>query len=187
MTGPTKAVFLDRDGVINKRRLTLVRKPRNLELHPGAAEAIARLTKAGYRVIVVTNQSGVGYNLIRQADLDAIHELLRETVEAHGGKLDAIYAATHRKGQPGSDAKPRPAMLERGAERFGLDPSRCWMVGDKWSDVEAGEAFGARTIWVHGDQFPWDRWRDPVKADFSCEHLAQAVDVILAEDGIQDG
>lgn len=175
-------VFLDRDGVINQRRPTLVRQPKHLTLNPGVPEAVARLSQAGYRVVIVTNQRPVAWGIIDPEDLDAIHARIREAIEAAGGHVDAFDACTHGFFEDCACGKPEPGMLEAAAERFGLDPERCWMVGDKPSDVEAGRRFGARTVWIHGSRFPWEAFKKRPDADVDAYDLAEAVDAILAID-----
>ncbi len=184
MSQAQPAVFLDRDGVINKRKLTLVRHVGKLDLHPGVPEAIARLKDAGYVVVVVTNQSPVGYGLIDEADLDAIHDEIQARVEAAGGHIDAFHACPHRKSEGCRCAKPKPGMLEQAADDLGIDPDASWMLGDKASDIQAGRAFGARTVHVVGDRFPWDHLRGDPEADHTVEDLAEAVEIILAEEPV---
>jgi histidinol-phosphate phosphatase family protein len=178
-----RCVFLDRDGVVNRRSVTLVRTPDQLEILPGVPEAAARLTEAGYRLVVVTNQRPVAWGIIDQADLDAIHGEIRAAIEAAGGRVDAMKACTHGHLTECACGKPEPGMLEEAAGELDLVPERCWMVGDKGSDVEAGRRFGARTIWVTGEHFPWERWRSAPEADARVGDLPEAVDVILDRDG----
>lgn len=177
------AAFLDRDGVINERRTLLVRRPADLALVPGAGKAIARLNEAGYLVLVVTNQPAVGWGWIK--DLDAIHDRMAELLADEGAKVDKFYACTHRASEACDCRKPLPGMLLRGAEEFGLHPDNCWMVGDKPTDVAAGNAFGCRTVWLTGARrYPWEfRW--DVEADAVVEDLAQAVEHILDAHGVR--
>lgn len=175
------AVFLDRDGVINRRSLTLVRRPAHLELLPGVPGAVARLSEAGYRIVVVTNQRPVAWGLIDGGDLDAIHERIREAIEAAGGHVDQFRACRDGFFANCECGKPNPGMLTSAAEELGLDPGQSWMVGDKPSDVEAGRRFGARTAWVTGSQYPWERWRAAPEPDVVAEDLPAAVDRILGE------
>lgn len=182
MTELRPAVFLDRDGVVNKRKLTLVRHRGKLDLHRGVPGAVARLNEAGYLVVVVTNQSPVGYGLIDEDELTAIHDEIQARVKAGGGHVDAFYACPHKKDEGCRCAKPKPGMLEEAADELGVDPGTSWMVGDKGSDIEAGRAFGARTIHVTGDRFPWDHLRGDPEADHTVDDLVEAVEVILLED-----
>lgn len=182
MTEAKPAVFLDRDGVVNHRKLTLVRHVGKLDLHAGVPEAIARLQDAGYLVVVATNQSPVGYGLIDEDDLAAIHEEIQARVEAAGGHVDAFYACPHKKSEACRCAKPKPGMLEEATEELGIDPEASWMLGDKASDIQAGRAVGARTIHVTGDRFPWDHLRGDPEADHTVDDLVEAVEIILGED-----
>jgi D-glycero-D-manno-heptose 1,7-bisphosphate phosphatase len=175
-------VFLDRDGVVNRRSVTLVRDETQLEILPGVPEAVARLTEAGYRIVVVTNQRPVAWGIIVEADLAAIHDRIRQAFEQAGGRVDAIKACRHGFFTDCACGKPEPGMLEAAGEELDLVPEHCWMVGDKGSDVEAGRRFGARTVWVTGQHFPWERFRSAPEADHVVDDLPEAVDRILAEE-----
>jgi D-glycero-D-manno-heptose 1,7-bisphosphate phosphatase len=139
--------FLDRDGTINApappgRYIT---SPEEIRLLPGAGEAIRRLNEGGSRVIVVTNQRGVALGLMSSDDVDAIHERLVELLEEEGARVDAILVCPH-----GLDTcecrKPAPGLLLRAAEVEGLDLTDAVMIGDRSSDVAAGDAAGVTTI-----------------------------------------
>ena len=176
------AAFLDRDGVINRRRTLLVRHPDDLELLPGSGPAIARLNEAGYLVLVATNQPAVGWGWVK--DLNAIHERMDELLAEHGAAIDHYFACTHRSSESCACRKPLPGMLTQGALEMGLEPENCWMVGDRPTDVEAGKAFGARTAWITGSRrYPWEyRWE--VEADVVAKDLAEAVEAILSASGL---
>lgn len=177
-----RAVFLDRDGVLNERSPWIFVDPRRLLLVEGAPAAVARLTEAGFRTIVVTNQPWVGYGTLDEARLEAFHERIREAVEAEGGRIDAVYACRHARWEGCRCRKPGVGMLEEDAEAFDLDPAACWMVGDKPSDVEAGQRFGARTVWVTGERFPWERSEPWPPADRTMATLPEAVEAILGSE-----
>lgn len=176
-------VFLDRDGVINRRSPWLFVDPRRLSLVDGAPEAIARLSEAGYRVVVVTNQPWVGHGVLSEQRLEAFHDRIRERVQAAGGRIDGVQYCPHRPKDACSCRKPETGMLEKAADELDVDPDVSWMVGDKPSDVEAGRAFGARTVWVTGERFFWEREEPDPPAEVEVETLPEAVDVILAADG----
>lgn len=172
-------VFLDRDGVINRRSPTFVRNADQLEVLPGVPEAIARLTEAGFKIAIVTNQRPVAWGWIDEEDLMAIHAAIEDEIEAAGGRVDIFQACTHGYFANCGCGKPEPGLLKRAGAVLDLDPERCWMVGDKASDVEAGRRYGARTIWVTGEHYPWERWRSAPEADAEVGDLPAAVEHIL--------
>jgi D-glycero-D-manno-heptose 1,7-bisphosphate phosphatase len=141
-------VFLDRDGVLNrapvsggKPRAPL--KAKDFRLLPGAARAVAALKHAGYAVVVVTNQPDFGHGLIAAGDLNEMHmKLMARTT------VDAVLVCPHRQNDGCACRKPKPGMLRRAIRRFGIDPKRSYMVGDRSGDMGAGRAIGARTIFI---------------------------------------
>jgi len=140
-------VFLDRDGTMN-RDTGFVKTPEELELFPGVVEAVSRLKRAGARVVVVTNQSGVARGLITSAALEAVHTKLRNLLAEGDTSLDAIYFCPHHPDKDCACRKPKTAMVERAAVQLGLDPSGYYVVGDQRRDIELGYRIGARTILV---------------------------------------
>ncbi len=148
-----KAVFLDRDGVVNEMNTARVRHvngPGDLHLLPGTAEAIRGLAEAGYRVYVVTNQGGVGLGYMSLADLEAVHVRLEELLAEKGARLDGIAFCPHKPSAGCACRKPRPGMLLELAKRHRLSLSESYMIGDREIDIAAGRAAGTRTIRVDG-------------------------------------
>ncbi len=143
-----KAVFLDRDGVLNDNSSGPPNLPEELRLLPGAAEAVRNLKEAGYGVFVVTNQGGVGLGYMTQEDLDLVHAKLVEEVEAVGGAFDDIAACVHKPRAGCECRKPKPGMILSLADRYGVDLAHSFMVGDRDSDIEAGQAAGVRTVYI---------------------------------------
>jgi D-glycero-D-manno-heptose 1,7-bisphosphate phosphatase len=151
MRRPT-TVFLDRDGVINRKppEGQYVRGPSELELLPGAPEAIARLSQAGVRTVVVTNQQGVGKGLMTIGDLDRVHARLRAEVEAEGGRIDQLLVCPHLEGTC-ECRKPRIGLFVEARRRDGrIAFDESVMIGDSLSDMAAAEAIGAAAILVAG-------------------------------------
>jgi D-glycero-D-manno-heptose 1,7-bisphosphate phosphatase len=148
------AVFLDRDGVINRRIADdYVRRWEQFEFLPGAVAAIARLAPAVARLVVVTNQAGVGKGLLSSVELDRIHARMTAAVTAAGGRIDAVYACPHPPADRCRCRKPAPGLGERALDSFpDIDPARSVMVGDGLSDVEFGRALGLRTVLVGPDR-----------------------------------
>jgi histidinol-phosphate phosphatase family protein len=170
-------VLLDRDGTLIQERHYLS-DPDQVELVPGAGEALRRLRAAGLGAIVVTNQSGVARGLFDQARVEAIHARLRALLAAHGATLDAIYACPHAPEEGCACRKPRTGLVERAQREFGLDPRRCFVVGDKACDIELGARLGATTLLVRtGYGAETEAERQP-RPDHVVSDLSEAIRVI---------
>lgn len=137
------AVFLDRDGVIIEERHYL-REPEEVVILPGAGPALRRLRDAGFRLIVVTNQSGVGRGYFTLADVSRVHARLELELGRAGVRIDRIYVAPEAPGQPSRGRKPSPQFLWDARDEFGIDLSRSYMIGDKRIDLECGWNAGVR-------------------------------------------
>ena len=143
-----KLVILDRDGVINADSREFIKSPAEWRPLPGSLEGIARLTRAGFAVVVATNQSGVGRGLLDEPTLAAIHGKMEVAVSAAGGRIDAIYYCPHRP-EDGCDCrKPRPGLLREIAARYGTTLDDVPVIGDSRRDIEAALAVRARPILV---------------------------------------
>lgn len=185
--GGGAAIFLDRDGTLIPDRGPLL-EPAAVELLPGVPEALRRLAGAGYRLIVVTNQSAVGRGLLAVERLDQIHAALRAALAAEGAGIDALYFcpdAPDAQAAPESPAarrKPGAGMLLEAAREHGLELERCFMVGDQARDTLAGKRAGCRASILlrtgQGAAFT-DQASD---YDVLCDDLPAAADWILAAD-----
>ncbi|GAB3589725.1 D-glycero-alpha-D-manno-heptose-1,7-bisphosphate 7-phosphatase [Hymenobacter daeguensis] len=146
MTTKNKAVFLDRDGVLNEEIGHYVWQLDEFVIIPGVPESLARLKAAGYYLIVVTNQAGIAKKLYTAAEVHACHAKLQA---ACANALDALYFAdAHPSVSESILRKPNSGMLEKAVARFNLDVSQCWIVGDRLRDMQAGAAAGVRGILV---------------------------------------
>jgi D-glycero-D-manno-heptose 1,7-bisphosphate phosphatase len=145
-----RAVFLDRDGVINRKALDgeYIANWRQIEIVPGSVEATAALKEAGYLIFVITNQRGVATGKIREADLEEIHNNLKVVFRVAGAAIADVYCCSHALEARCSCRKPRPGMLYRAAREHDLQLADCWMVGDSATDVEAGMAAGCKTVQI---------------------------------------
>lgn len=140
MNTAQKLVILDRDGVINHDSDTYICSPEEWQPIDGSLEAIAQLNQAGYRVVVATNQSGVGRGLFSMAALNQIHAKMHRAAAAVGARIDAIFCCTHTSEDGCTCRKPKPGLLDMIAKRFGIDPIVTPVVGDARRDLEAGAA-----------------------------------------------
>lgn len=141
-----KAVFLDRDGVLNDEIGDYVWQPEHFIVSAGVPESLAQLKAAGYYLVVVTNQAGIAKGLYGRAEVLALHEKLQA---ACGHLLDALYfSEAHPSVSDSLLRKPDSLMLEKAIAHFQLDPAQCWIVGDRARDLAAGAKVGVRGILV---------------------------------------
>jgi len=141
-------VFVDRDGVINRRRPDHVKSWEEFEFLPGAIDALARLHQMDARVVVITNQSVVGRGLVAQEDLVQIHRRMIDEVARGGGRIEGIYACPHSPEQGCSCRKPGTELFKRASAELGIDLTDSFMVGDSESDMLAARAAGSRPVLV---------------------------------------
>jgi D-glycero-D-manno-heptose 1,7-bisphosphate phosphatase len=143
-------IFLDRDGVIIRKAPEgeYITQWAEVEFLPGSIEAIARLHKFGFKVIIVTNQRGVAMDKIPIASLEEIHSKMRAIIADRGGVVSAIYCCTHDISESCLCRKPKPGMLLRAAKEFTLNLTDCWMVGATTVDIEAGKTAGCKTALI---------------------------------------
>jgi D-glycero-D-manno-heptose 1,7-bisphosphate phosphatase len=145
---PARLVVLDRDGVINEDSGEFIKSVVEWRPIPGSLEAIAALTRAGYRVAVVTNQSGVGRGLLTEQMLGLIHARMGAAVRDAGGQLAGVYYCPHHPDASCDCRKPKTALLRRLEQDLGVSLEGVPFVGDRLSDVGAADAVGARAMLV---------------------------------------
>jgi D-glycero-D-manno-heptose 1,7-bisphosphate phosphatase len=143
-----KLIILDRDGVINHDSAVFIKSPNEWRPIPGSLEAIVRLNQAGYRVLVATNQSGVGRGLFDMDTLNAIHQKMHQSVSALGGRIDAIFYCPHTADSNCDCRKPKPGMFQRIASCYNVNLTGVPTVGDSLRDLLAGAAVGAKPYLV---------------------------------------
>ena len=143
-----KLVILDRDGVINYDSEHFIKSVAEWKALPGSPEAIAKLTQTGYRVVVATNQSGIGRGLFDMDTLNAINEKMTKSLAQAGGRLDAIFFCPHGADSTCDCRKPKPGMFRRIAERFNVDMRGVPVVGDSLRDLQAAATSGCQPFLV---------------------------------------
>jgi len=143
-----KIVILDRDGTINFDSDQYIKSPDEWRPIPGSLEAIARLTQAGYRLVVATNQSGIARGLFDVATLNAIHDAMHRAVAQTGGRIEAVFFCPHAADSDCACRKPKPGMLLEIGRRFNVALEDTYMVGDSLRDLKAAAAAGARAALV---------------------------------------
>ncbi len=147
-TSQAKLIILDRDGVINYDSEQYIRSPEEWRPIPGSLEAIARLNHAGFRVVVATNQSGLGRGLFDTATMVSIHDKLHKALSQMGGRIDAVFFCPHTAESDCDCRKPKPGMLTEIGQRFGVELTGVPCIGDSVRDLQAAEAVGAQPILV---------------------------------------
>ncbi len=143
-----KLIILDRDGVINYDSDQFIKSPEEWKPLPGSLQAIARLTQSGYRVVVATNQSGVGRGLFDMPMLNAIHEKMHKACAQAGGRIDAVFFCPHTADSDCACRKPKSGMIAEIAARYSVDLSGVYSVGDSLRDLEASARLAAMPILV---------------------------------------
>ena len=187
-----KAVFLDRDGTINEEvgYLTDLSK---LRLIPGSGQAIRRLNEAGFKVVLVTNQSGVARGYFPESLVHEAHVRLEKMLRSDGARIDAVYYCPHHPTAGSSSytrdcdcRKPRTGLIQSAVKDLSLDVTNSYMVGDKWIDVELGQRAGVHSVLVMSGFAPDDPGNNrPEKLkepDFCARDLVEAADWIIARE-----
>jgi len=173
-----KAVFLDRDGVINQKPPGdgYIAHWGEIRYTADVFSSVAALHQAGFKVFIATNQRGIALGKTRPADLEDIHRRMREEFARHGVLIAGIYVCPHGIADHCSCRKPKPGLLLGAAAEHGLDLSSSWMIGDSERDVEAGKRAGCRTVRI---LLPGSIEQQDHKADICSTNLASAARRIL--------
>lgn len=144
----SRFIILDRDGVINEDSDTYIKCPEEWNPIPGSLEAIARFTQNGYRVVVITNQSGIARGLFNLTTLERIHDKMQEAVYGSGGSIDDIFFCPHMPEDLCECRKPKPGLFYTFAKKYDLDVRGIPAIGDSYRDIEAARLVGAQPVLV---------------------------------------
>lgn len=177
-------IFLDRDGTLNPDP-GYIKSPDQFELFPGVPEALIRLKRAGARLIVVTNQSGIARGFLTRDDLDAVHMKLKRLLDAAGASLDSIYCCPHHPDDGCGCRKPNRGMIDQAVREWGVNLDRSYLIGDHTRDIELAKRIGARSVLVTTGVIPRqeaERLNAPGPVpDWIASSLAEAADRLLSD------
>lgn len=180
-----KAVFIDRDGVLNKRILNnYVTTVDELEWCPLALKSLRTLSVFNYNVFIITNQSAIGKKVLTLMELDRIHKKMIDEAKKSHAVINQIYYCPHLVEDNCDCRKPKGGMLLQAALEFGIDLTHSFMIGDSYTDIQAGKSIGAKTILVHSYVKNHERYipeqRNPsLRPDWHTRSIWGAVNIIL--------
>lgn len=179
---PDKILFLDRDGVINKRIVNgYVTRWEEFEFLPGVKESLGKISGIGYSLIVITNQQCVGKKMITFADLQMIQEKMSLELQRAGANILDIFVCPHLKSDNCNCRKPKPGLLIQAKEKYGLDLSKTIFIGDSPTDIEAGKAAGTKTFLLSPVSQPTEK-NSLSGPDRIFQSLKQAVDFLIIKE-----
>jgi histidinol-phosphate phosphatase family protein len=175
-----RAVFLDRDGTIS-RDVHYCSRAEDFQILPGVPQAIRLLNDHGFKVVVVTNQSGIARGYFTEETLSLIHQKMREELQEHGAFVDAIYFCPHHPDDNCECRKPKTRLLLTAAQDIGINLAVSYMIGDDAKDVQAGRTAGCKTVWITAG--PGNMKDNPPcqSADHIASGLYQAVEWVLQD------
>ncbi len=176
----TKAVFVDRDGTI-ARDVNYCRRPEDFEILPSAPQAIRLLNKNGFKVVVITNQSGIARGYFTEDTLAQIHGKMESELARHGARLDAIYYCPHHPDDGCDCRKPEKALFLRAAKELHINSAHSFMIGDMQMDIDAGKALGCKTVLVTTGPNGGNGIINP--PDFTADSLLEAAQWIIRNTG----
>lgn len=156
MTNLRKAVFFDRDGVINKERKDYVKTVSELEIFPNIVISIKKLIKMGFLIVVITNQSAINRGFTTHQDVFDIHSRIQEFLQKNDTRIDNFYYCPHKPDEHCDCRKPNPGLILRAACELKIDLQKSWMIGDNETDVEAAIKSGCKYFKINSnDELPF--------------------------------
>lgn len=142
-----KTVFIDRDGTINENT-GYINSPNLFKMYPGVAEGVKLLKDKGFKIVIITNQSGIARGLFTKETLEEIHDKMKNEFKEKGASFDAIYYCPHHPDEKCNCRKPRTGLLEKAIRDFDVDLKKSYIIGDRMLDIEAGKKIGVKTVLV---------------------------------------
>ena len=169
-----KAVFLDRDGTININQPEYTHKISQFKFAPGAISGLQKLSKTDYKIIIVTNQSGIGKGYFKEKDLEKLHKWMLEELEKKGVRIDKIYYCPHHPNDNCLCRKPGIAMLLKAVKDFNINLSKSWVIGDDEKDIIMGREANVKTIKI-GNKMPKEIKLEP---NYYVKNILEAIKII---------
>ncbi len=187
--GYMKAIFIDRDGVINKdpggwTKYNYVTDWKDFHFLPGALEALKILEKNGIRVIVVSNQAGVSRGYFSEGDLEKVNTKMLQEIEKSGGHIEEVYYCIHKDEDDCDCRKPKTGLFEKAIAKHHIDPKDTYIIGDSMVDISAGKRIECRTVFVLSGKTSkeeMEKWVD--QPDYVFEDLLSVVKWLMKENG----
>jgi D-glycero-D-manno-heptose 1,7-bisphosphate phosphatase len=180
------AIFLDRDGVLIENRPNYVRDWSQVKIFPEAINALSLPRVKTYKIVIITNQSAVGRGLVTMETARDINDRLVNLIHRRGGQVDGVYMCPHKPDDGCNCRKPQPGLFIQAAEELLLDLKRSWMIGDAWSDIQAGQAAGLRQVILvktgRGAEQLLEPRPDEVSHHLIFDNLYQAMSAIFSKD-----
>jgi len=178
------AIFLDRDGVLIENRANYIRGWSDVEIYPEVINALSHSAIKKHKIVIVTNQSAVGRGIISLKTANEINSRLVNLIQHHGGQVDGVYMCPHKPDDDCLCRKPRPGLLLQAAKELSLDLQRSWMIGDAWSDVQAGQSAGVYQAILlrtgRGEKQLLQPRPDTITNHLIFDNLPQAIEAIIA-------
>ena len=175
-----KAAFIDRDGTINAN-IGYIDSPDSFKMYSGVAEGIKLLNEDGFKVIIITNQSGIARGFFSEETLDKIHNKMKKELSDKGAKIDAIYYCPHHPDEKCSCRKPNPGLIEKATNDLDIDTKKSFILGDRMLDVEAGHKKGCKTVLVpeNKEKVNIEMEESKIEPDYVCDDFYTGVKWIL--------
>ena len=180
-----KAVFLDKDGKLIPDVPYNV-DPQLISIEKNALPGLKRLQDQGYKLIVISNQSGVALGFFNEDDLHSVETRIKDLLKTEGIDIKGFYYCPHSSEDNCTCRKPQPGLLLKASDDFGINLSESWMIGDILNDVEAGNRAGCKTILIdNGNETEWlmNQYRKP---NFKVKHINEAAEIIIGEANYSD-
>lgn len=176
-----KVVFLDRDGTISKDSPNHIKSWDEVHFFPNSKQAIKLLNDNGFNIIIITNQSVIARGMVTVEELDNIHNKMIDELEEYGCKIHKIYYCPHHPDDGCGCRKPQPGLLIKAAQENDIDTSKCYMVGDRIMDVEAGKKVNCKTIFIKSN-YGMDELKNSIKKpDYIARDLLDASKWIIKD------